>query len=191
MLHEPRPLPYSCPHTPHFAYTQRLVPSSAQAADVAAIMRALALTNHAGAGPLVQACLLHALRRCDAGVSSIRPRHRAEEEEEGHRMGGNGSGGGERGGGGGYSAEQLAEVMSSLAELRAAQGDALQMEELDLLDDAERRRWRQQYNAVQGGGGGGSARSGSEAGRSVLPRVVQQLLGHLCGKLVERPTEFR
>ena len=76
------------------------MPSSAQPADIAAIMRSLALTNHAGAGPLVQACLLHALRRCDAGDSSIRPRQRAEEEEEGHRMGGKGSGGGERGGGG-------------------------------------------------------------------------------------------
>ena len=167
------------------------MPSSAQPADIAAIMRSLALTNHAGAGPLVQACLLHALRRCDAGDSSIRPRHRAEEEEEGHRMGSHGSGGGGRGGSGGYSAEQLAEVMSSLAELRAAQGDALQMEELDLLDDAERRSWQQQFKAVQGGGGVGSASSGSKAVRSVLPRVVQQLLGHLCAMLVERPAEFR
>ena len=185
-------LKHSCLHTPHFVYAQRLVPSSAQPADVAAIMRSLALTNHAGAGPLVQACLLHTLRRCD-GDSGIRLRHRAEEEEEERMMlmGSNGSGGGGRGGGGGYTAEQLAEVMSSLAELRVAQGDALQMEELDLLDDAERRHWRRQYKTVQGGGGGGSARSGPEAGRSVLSRVVQQLLGHLCTMLIERPAEFR
>lgn len=189
---EPKPPSTLLPHTPHLMYTQRLVPASAQPADVSAIMRALALTNHAGAGPLVQACLLHALRCCDANFS-IRPRHYSEGEERlvlGSRSHG-GSGGG--GGGGGYSAAQLAEVMSSLAELQAAQGGALQMEELNLLDDAVRRRWRLQQQAVQGGSGGGGSttRSGSNVALSVLPRVVQQLLGHLSTMLVERPLEFR